>query len=268
MTEVNETPTAIPTAIPVAPVQNPALIPAPVPELVPTPAPATGQVQLHLVTLDCTAGELARLRGFLTADELLRCDRLIDRERRERAVAGRGLVREMLAGYLGEEPEQLRLSEGEFGKLHLSDHLEADSISFNLSHAGNRLLFAVCVGFEVGVDMEQVRQDLQYRAMAERYFSAREQQELFSLPVPDQLAAFYRCWTRKEAYLKGTGSGFSQPANGFDVSLLPRHPPALLAHGTSPGEAARWSIRDVAMPAGYCAAVAVDTVNPEVKRLF
>ena len=116
--------------------------------------------------------------------------------------------------------------------------------------------------------MELLRQDLPYRDMAERYYSPREQQDLFGLAPDEQLAAFYRCWTRKEAYLKGTGTGFSQPANGFDVSLLPQHEPALLAHRASPEETLRWSIRDVAMPKGYCAAVAVEAEAPEIKRLF
>jgi 4'-phosphopantetheinyl transferase len=238
------------------------------PVILPGTAPSPGQVHLHLASLVCGEGELERLRGFLTAEELQRSNRLIDPLLRNRAAAGRGLLREMLGGYLLEEPGRVLLSEGEFGKLHLSEYLEHDSISFNLSHAGNSLLLAVCAGCEIGVDMEQMRQDLPFRGMAERYFSVREQQELFSLPAADQLAAFYRCWTRKEAYLKGTGTGFSQPANGFDVSLLPLHPAALLQHRSSSGEVERWSIRDIAMPAGYCAAVAVENMNPEIKAFF
>jgi 4'-phosphopantetheinyl transferase len=236
--------------------------------LIPARVPAQGEVHLHLISLDCTQAELDRLGSFLTDAEMQRANRLIDRQRRERALAGRGLLREMLGGYLGEEPGSILLSEGEFGKLHLSEHQESESISFNLSHAGNRLLLALCIGCEIGVDMELVRQDLPYRAMAERYFSAQEQGELFSLPEDGQLPAFYRCWTRKEAYLKGTGTGFSQPANGFDVSLLPQHPPELLAHHTSPGESERWSIRDIAMPEGYCAAVAIEIENPRLKCFF
>jgi len=254
--------TAPPTAPPtVAPPVIPALV-------IPARRPAPGQVQLHLASLACAAGELDRLQGFLSADELLRCNRLIDQGRRERAIAGRGLLRELLGSYLGEEPGSILLSEGEFGKLHLSEHLEEDAISFNLSHAGDRLLMAVATGCEVGVDLELVRPDLQFRAMAERYFSLREQRELFSLAPAEQLPAFYRCWTRKEAYLKGTGTGFSQPANGFDVSLLPQHPPELLAHRASPGETERWSIRDIDMPGEYCAAVALEAENAELKTFF
>ena len=218
--------------------------------------PAAGQVQLRLVCLDCEAGELARLQGFLSAEELQRGNRLLDPERRRRFFAGRGILREILAGCLGEEPGEIRLSEGEFGKPHLSDHLEPDSISFNLSHAGNRLLLAFAAGCELGVDLEQLRAELPFRAMAERYFSRRERMELFALPASEQLSAFYRCWTRKEAYLKGAGSGFSQPSDGFDVSLLPQQPPKLLAHRSLPSETARWCIEDLAVPDGYCAALA------------
>ena len=237
--------------------------PAP-PVLISTTAPAPGQVHLHLISLACPSEELNRLQQILTEDELKRCTRLIDRQRRDLAVAGRGYLRELLGGYLGEDPERVLISEGEFGKPHLSEHLEPDSISFNLSHAGNQLLVGVCAGCEIGVDLEWVREDLSCRGMAERYFSSAEQQDLFSLPPGEQLLAFYRCWTRKEAYLKAAGSGFSQPANMFDVSLLPQHAPALLAHRGAPAEVDRWTLRDVVVPAGYCAALAVEMKQPEL----
>ena len=228
--------------------------------MIPDPVQQAGQVRSRLIPFDQNESELARLLQFLSADELRRGDRLRDKTRRERFLAGRGMLREALAEILGEEPGCIRISEGEFGKPYLSDHLEPDSISFNLSHAGSYLLAAFAAGCEVGVDLEQVRQDLPYRAMAERFFSQREQEDLFSLAPQEQLAAFYRCWTRKEAYLKATGTGFSRPSNSFDVSLLPHHAPALLAHRGSPAEIDRWRIMDLCAPQGYCAAVAVE--NP------
>jgi len=228
------------------------------------PAPAAGQVQVRLVSFPSAAADLSRLQEFLSVEERQRGNRFIDKQRRDRFFAGRGMLREMLAGYLGEEPGSIRLSEGEFGKPHLSDHLKADSISFNLSHAGDFLLVAFAAGCEVGVDLEKVRQDIPFRAMAERYFSTREQEDLFGLPAGEQIGAFYRCWTRKEAYLKGTGTGFSQPSNGFDMALLPGRPAALLAHRVLPGETGRWSIRDISVPEGYCAAVAVEGATPSI----
>ncbi|MBC8017430.1 MAG: 4-phosphopantetheinyl transferase family protein, partial [Verrucomicrobia bacterium] len=110
---------------------------------------------------------------------------------------------------------------------------------------------------QLGIDLEQLREDLPFKAMAQQFFSRREQADLFSLPAGLQPAAFYRCWTRKEAYLKGVGSGFSQPADLCDVSLLPDQPPALLAHRSDPEQPSKWSLIDLDVPIGFCAALAI-----------
>ena len=120
-------------------------------------------------------------------------------------------------------------------------------------------MVAVCSGAELGVDLEEVRQDLAFRPMAERYFSVREREALFGLDPLQQLEAFYRCWTRKEAYMKATGSGFSQPSTEFDVSLRPGEPAGLLGDGVDPTEVNRWCLRDLSVPAGYQAALAIQS---------
>jgi 4'-phosphopantetheinyl transferase len=216
-----------------------------------------GELEFLLLPLAVAPDELTRLRGHLNPDELQRGNRLIDKERRDRFFVGRGLLREALAGYLEMEPAAVTISEGEYGKPQLYGQERAGGIRFNVSHAGGLILIAVSKGRDVGCDLEELRQDLEFRPMAERYFSPREREELFSLPAAEQLAAFYRCWTRKEAYLKATGSGFSQPSTGFDVTLLPGTAPALLAHRGDPEEIQRWEIRDVEVPQPYCAALAV-----------
>jgi len=217
-----------------------------------------GQTLFRLVSLQRSPGELSRLIKFLSQDELQRGKRLLDPKKREDFHTGRGLLREVLAEVTREEPGEIRIAEGDHGKPYLPYHQGAKAICFNVSHSGSFLLVAVSVERHVGVDLELVREDLEFHPMAKRYFSTREQEELFSLPPAEQLSAFYRCWTRKEAYLKGTGSGFSQPSTCFDVSLLPGQPVALLGHRVSPDEVGRWSIDDLPVPQGYCAAVAVE----------
>jgi 4'-phosphopantetheinyl transferase len=220
----------------------------------------TGEVQVLLVSLHDALNDLARLRNFLIDEELQRGGRLLDQRRRDLFFAGRGILRELLAQRIGEEPGSIVLSAGAYGKPELDRRYGADRIRFNLSHAGDYLLYAFA-NRAVGVDLEPVRQDLPYAAMAKRYFSEREQEELFSLPLQDQLPAFYRCWTRKEAYLKGTGTGFSQPSTCFDVSLLPHQAPALLAHRTLSSEPQLWRLEDLSVPEGYCAALALGSFN-------
>jgi 4'-phosphopantetheinyl transferase len=224
--------------------------------VIPATQLVAGPVQVLLVTFCDALQDLDRLRGFLSGAELQRGGRLLDQRRRDLFFASRGMLREMLGERIGEEPGAVALCEGEYGKPGLAGRAGGHPIGFNLSHAGDYLLFAFAEGCEIGVDLEQVRQDLPFPAMAKRYFSEREREELFSLPLGEQVAAFYRCWTRKEAYLKGTGTGFSQSSTAFDVSLLPDQPAALLAHRTLPSEPRNWSLQDLSVPQGYCAAFA------------
>ncbi|BCG47178.1 4'-phosphopantetheinyl transferase [Citrifermentans bremense] len=211
----------------------------------------------ELASLEQTEVERERLYTSLSPDELLRGDRLLDPVKRERFLVGRGILRGLLGGVTGEKAREISFCYGEYGKPSLQQASTTGSIGFNASHSGTQLLVGVVFGGEVGVDLEELRLDLDFAPMARRYFSPREQQELFSLPWEEQLPAFYRCWTRKEAYLKGIGAGFSQPSTCFDVSLLPGEKPALLAHRITPDDVDRWRLHDLPVPSGYCAAIAI-----------
>jgi 4'-phosphopantetheinyl transferase len=214
------------------------------------------EVQIHFARLELEPSELARLERFLAPAERSRADRLYDVEVRKRFVAGRGFLRETLAAYLDLHPEEIKLGEGEWGKPRIADVVGYRELSFNLSHAADLAVLAVARDGELGIDLERIKENLPFREIARIFFSPREQAELFSLKPEEQPAAFYRCWSRKEAYLKGCGRGFSQPSDSFDVSLLPGHPPALLAHRTAPDEPAGWSLIDIPVPQGYFATLA------------
>jgi 4'-phosphopantetheinyl transferase len=228
------------------------------------PLPAAGEVQILFAPLHLDREELNRRERFLATDEIRRANRLLDRRARDRFVSGRGFLRKSLAAYVGLLPEELRFGLGADGKPYLLDEFCARTLRFNLAHSGDLAVLAVTTGHEVGIDLERIRDDLPFREMAQRFFSPRERAELFSLSPESQLAAFYRCWTRKEAYLKGCGTGFSHPADTLDVSLLPNHPPALVMHRTSPGEPARWRLVDIPAPEGYCATLAFEGEAPVI----
>lgn len=226
--------------------------------------PGAGEVHVRLVNLAVDEERLKRLEHLLAPDERERAERLIDYWIRNRFIAGRGQLREILSGYLDREPAELFLSTNSSGKPFLSEQQRPDRLSFNLSHSADLAILALCTGCEVGIDLEQTRSDLPHRAMAQQFFSRREQADLFSLPSELQPAAFYRCWTRKEAYLKGCGSGFSQPADICDVSLLPDQPPALLADRGDPAQPSQWSLMDLDVPDGFCAALAIQGHSPSI----
>src|SRR5262249_24675748 len=93
--------------------------------------------------------------------------------------------------------------------------------------------------------------------IAERYFSAVELSELRRLPRDGRDEGFFRCWTRKEAYIKARGDGLgSIPLDSFDVSLTPGEPERL-----GSGDSERWSLRAFDPGAGYAGAVVAEGRN-------
>ena len=231
--------------------------------------PAPGEVHVHRFGLDREKKDRARLHRYLSSEEMGRADRLLNQSACNRFVVGRGMLREILSGYLGLEPSSLRIAAGDHGKPELAADQGQSGLCFNLSHTDGLALLTVSSHRELGIDLELQQDDLPFQGMASQFFSCREQTELFSMPPgPLQLGAFYRCWTRKEAYLKGCGSGFYQPADSFDVSLLPGQPPALLEHRTNPDEPARWRLMDITVPDGFYATLAVRGEVPVIRNIL
>ncbi len=129
--------------------------------------------------------------------------------------------------------------------LPLPGESDGDAIRFNVSHSHGVALYAVTRGRKVGIDLERIRFDLAVAEIAERFFSRREVATLRTLPTEMQRQAFFRCWTRKEAYIKARGEGLSLPLDQFDVSLAPGEPAAVLSTPRDPSEASRWSLQEL-----------------------
>jgi 4'-phosphopantetheinyl transferase len=72
----------------------------------------------------------------------------------------------------------------------------------------------------VGVDVETIKPDLDYAKLAQRFFSETENQWLRDCPEARRLRCFYRIWTRKEAWLKGKGGGFSDSDQDIGLAHL------------------------------------------------
>ncbi len=200
--------------------------------------------------------------AILAPEEQERAQRFHFMPDRRRSVYGRGLLRWLLGSYLELDPIRLQFAYSSQGKPELTsalvEKLAKGQLHFNLSHSGTQLVLAFAWERRVGADVEQVRSDIELEQIAERFFSPAEQGALRSLKSPDRIPAFFRCWTRKEAYVKATGKGLTLPLDQFDVSLLPGQPAALLATRPDAEEASRWALHGVDVGPEYAAAVAVE----------
>lgn len=136
------------------------------------------------------------------------------------AGEGRGLLKRVLAGYVGCEVAQIMLVEGPHGRPELASGL-ADGLRFNWSHSGPTVVVAVSLRVQPGIDVEQRGRRSPHRmvAIARRFFSPREATWLATLPSDAQEQAFLRLWTAKEAVLKAHGHGLSFGLHRLELEL-------------------------------------------------
>jgi 4'-phosphopantetheinyl transferase len=223
------------------------------------------EVQLWRVDLEAIRADESRWQELLSADEATRASRFHFPIDRQHFVASRALLRTILAGYLCTHANDLTFSYSAKQKPSLGSPHATSGITFNLSHSGGIALYAFSHGRDLGVDVERVRADFDVEAIGRRFFSAHEQRQLFDLPSAERADAFFRCWTRKEAYVKATGDGLSLPLSQFDVSLEPGKTNALVATRPDSSEAERWLLREVSAGSGYTAALCADGQDWKLK---
>ncbi|MEU0843156.1 4'-phosphopantetheinyl transferase superfamily protein [Streptomyces sp. NPDC005962] len=184
---------------------------------------------------------------ILDAEERERAGRFLRAEDRERYTAAHMGLRQLLGGYLGVDPAAVPFTREDCpgcGGPHGRPAVVGTPLHFNMSHAGDLVLFAFA-GTPVGADVEKL-QPASVVAQVAQSLHPRERAELDALPEPERPAAFGRCWTRKEAYLKGIGTGLSQdPAKDY------------VGTGREPVPVGPWALIDVPVESGYAAAMAL-----------
>lgn len=167
-------------------------------------------------------------------------------------------IREILAGYLecgaagielGRHPcpgcGDLRHGRPRISRPHTD-------ISFSLSRCGADWLLAVAPdGRRVGVDIERVRPLAAFDGLVRRCLTPREREFVRHGDAADRHGRFLHCWVRKEALLKGHGTGIATDLAAVETR----------AAGAGSGAGAVWRglrTQDVLLGPGLAACVAVD----------
>ncbi len=210
-----------------------------------------GEAHVWLARLKASEEDIARAAALLSAEEEERARRFRFERHRRRFVMAHAALRTILGRYLGASPGEVAFRHGPRGKPYLNE--PEPRIQFNLAHSGELALAAITKEGEIGADIEIHRG--MPEGVARRFFSAAENAALTSLPPRERERAFFRCWTRKEAFLKATGEGLSFGLDNFTVSLLPDEPAALLDLPGGASEASRWSMANIAVADNCSAAI-------------
>jgi 4'-phosphopantetheinyl transferase len=185
------------------------------------------EIHVWRAYLDCDETVLRQFEATLSIDEKARANRFFFLRDRNRFIATRGVLRELLGRYVNQAPARLEFDYGPHGKPTVRTEFHQPSIEFNVSHSHGVALLAFAVGRHLGVDVELVQPDFAGEKISERYFSPPEVMELRGLPPSLQDEGFFLCWTRKEAYVKARGEGLHVPLKSFHVTLTPGAPERL-----------------------------------------
>jgi 4'-phosphopantetheinyl transferase len=223
------------------------------------------RIDLWFVRLSFGAPLLPYFRLLLGPEETarahaFRCERL-----RQNFTVVHGILRELVGRYLGEEAAKLRFSAGRNGKLHI---VPPGEVQFNLSHSDDIAMFGFTATGEVGVDVEKIRPLDDFLDIANRFFCPDETRDLMSCLPDERQRAFFRCWTRKEAYLKAVGGGLQIPLNSFRVSLTPWAPVRLLEVNGGREGAERWMLHSPEFSPSCCAAVAYPAPARTIRLMY
>ena len=179
-------------------------------------------------------------------------------EDRCRFLVGRGMLRVLLGGYLGRPTKDVPIVSGAMGKPVLPPATNPGEWQFNVAHSGKWILAAIARRRRVGVDVERIRPMLDLEPLAERCCSPRERQIFKALPEDEKQTAFFRCWTRKEAYMKGLGLGLEIPLDALEVSFTPGETARLVRSWQGDTSQYPWCLRELDIGSDYAAAMAVE----------
>ena len=215
---------------------------------------------LHIwrIALERDEAEVRSLRPLLSQTELDRAARFRFEKDRRHYLAAHTILRKLLLEYLQWQPAPFDFQYGTEGK----PCIPTSELRFNLSHSGEVALAAFTLSHELGVDVERIREGVNDEGIAQRFFSSSEAAALLALPEDQRDRAFFRIWTRKEAYVKARGGGLTIPLDSFDVSVHPDKAELLRASDRN-----RWTMFHLEAGPGYCAA-AVTEAGVDSVRMF
>lgn len=199
--------------------------------------------------------------GYLTQE----CEAILQSDERKRAIQFkldhlrrrfilcRSALRSLLGRYLQIPAPDVAFIYSPKGKPALTG---TTNLHFNVSHSDDIALFVFTRDCEIGVDLERIRDIADMQNIADSFFCRDEADDLRSLTRPERNHAFFRCWTRKEAYVKAIGAGLSADFSAFRVTLKPDEPARLLHVSPGQGATQQWTLQDLEPLPGFAAAVA------------
>jgi 4'-phosphopantetheinyl transferase len=190
---------------------------------------ADDEVHLWDTSLVVKDDDLERNELLLSPDEKRYATRFSDIRSKKQFIVSRGKLRELLAGYAGQPPQDLKFGMTREGKPFLAS---AREFEFNLTHSADLVLYGVARSRPVGVDVERVKQIERAIELAKRFMSAEEHEKIASCAPETRDRDFLSLWVRREGSGKAFGVGVWKVLENGQKPGDPRVPNPLFAQIT------------------------------------
>ncbi|MEX2593066.1 MAG: 4'-phosphopantetheinyl transferase superfamily protein [Anditalea sp.] len=203
-------------------------------------------VDLWKISIKDNLSSLAFFQNILSQEELVRVNRYHQKTDKSRFTIGKGMLRILLANYLGGAPKDIRFNKG-FNKKPFVD--PPGTLQFNVSYSNNWIIIAIS-SETVGLDIEYINENFTYQQIMSDFFTKEEIESIMSATIPQN--AFFKLWTRKEALLKATSWGLDDHLK--DLNCLDGFQPISKKLGRNTD----WQIRSFLMEKEYYISIATN----------
>lgn len=185
---------------------------------------------------------------------------------RDRYATTRGVLRLLLARYLGLDLGSIILTRGSHGKPTIEVEGRIPPLFFNIAHSHDLGLIAIALEHPVGIDLEAVKAEFDWEPIARRFFADEEYTFLSSVPSDERLRAFMVLWTRKEACLKAAGLGLARGLEELEVSADEGRLPRLVHAPREMLPVSRWNLHDLSPADGYQGCLVTEEKEVRVRQ--
>lgn len=207
--------------------------------------------QVNLKTLFFYPKELLKT---LSPDELDRANQFKFQKDRECFIIRHYQLRFILSKYCNCQSHELMFRYNSYRKPFISTP-QFKTIKFSMSYSGDLMMAGICRENDIGIDIEMVREMHESESIAVENFSLQELKYLIG--TTDITDAFFKIWTRKEAFVKAMGKGLYYPLKSFcvEANFSGVYEPLIIFD--DPKESKLWKTSELNTSTGYIASLAI-----------
>ncbi|MCD6256936.1 4'-phosphopantetheinyl transferase superfamily protein [Candidatus Aerophobetes bacterium] len=205
--------------------------------------------EVHLWRAWLNQEDYHREMEMLSEKERIQAERFYFEKDRRSFIMTHAMLRKIVGSYLKIDPHDVKFICGTYGKPSIDGN--HNEICFNMSDSFELAIFAFAQARQVGVDIEYIRPMHDAQDIVLNFFSPGEKMAIDEVEEKQRLEAFFKYWTRKEAYLKAIGKGLMQPMDSFEASLNRD----FIWVRDNPQEVYKWSVRSFNPAPGYVGAL-------------